>query len=138
MHRDLSQYFKFQTEVMQSPTEIYGDNSACIQITSGSDTKHARTKHWSMNWHWLHEQRTALKTFVPKWISGKVNYADLLTKPLPLDTHTRYVSELGLPPLGQSNYSNDGNIFNFVQKRSLEASYDTQDARSIIKKARNS
>ena len=34
MHRDCLEHFKFQNIVLQAPTIIYGDNSACIQVTS--------------------------------------------------------------------------------------------------------
>ena len=42
-----------------------------------------RTKHWQMNWDWLHAMRTGPNPiFVPTFIPGVANNADILTKPL--------------------------------------------------------
>ena len=49
-----------------------------------------------MNWHWLHEQRTALKTFKPVQVPSEQNYADMMTKPLPMATLQKFVKGLRL------------------------------------------
>ena len=72
--RDQIDEFKFPNDVLHKPTTIFGDNSACMELVKSSNTGISqRTKHWRMNWHWLHEQRTALKTFQPVQVPSEQN-----------------------------------------------------------------
>lgn len=98
MHRDGAEGFRFQNDVLLTPTPIYVDNAVATALATDDSTKHTRTKHWAMAWNWLHEQRN-LKTFYATWIPGPENYADLLTKPLNADLHLKICKGLNLLPL---------------------------------------
>ena len=77
------------------PTIIYGDNSACIELTRKRAESINRTKHWQMQWNWLHEHRE-MNTFVPEKIGTYEMLADIFTKPMVNTTHHRFVKALRL------------------------------------------
>lgn len=84
-------------KALNGPTLVMGDNQACIDLIRKDDNmKHARTKHWEMQWSWLHQERENHKSFVPKHIAGKDNVADLFTKPVTQDILQKFVNELKL------------------------------------------
>ena len=68
--REIIDKIPFPNDVMWQPTRIYGDNSACMELVKSANTgSSSRTRHWKLNWNWLHEQRCNLKTFSPIKVS---------------------------------------------------------------------
>ena len=64
--RGLIDKLPFPNDVLWKPTDIFGDNSACVELAKSANTAApSRTRHWKMNWHFLHEERCNLKSFVP-------------------------------------------------------------------------
>ena len=94
----LSKFKAFEdlTPSIAGATTIFGDNSACIELVKRTNPDYHRTKHWQMNWNWLHEQRDALKTFTPVHVKTTENLADGFTKPLGRFAHNQWVKELRL------------------------------------------
>jgi Reverse transcriptase (RNA-dependent DNA polymerase) len=76
------------------PTTLYSDNTAA-QILAKNPENHERAKHIDTKYHLVRdeveEERIKLED-----ISSKENIADILTKPLPIQTHRYLSKKLGL------------------------------------------
>ena len=84
LERRSAKGFKIIEHTDDHATIVFCDNTATIELVR---MPHAgisdRTKHWQMNWDWLHEMRTGPNPiFIPTFIPGVANNADILTKPL--------------------------------------------------------
>ena len=82
--------------IIRKPTIINCDNEAAVEITGKRSENTSRTKHWPMQWNWLHEQREVYKTYLPLFVRGKENPADLFTKPMAGPLHSSIVKRLRL------------------------------------------
>ena len=69
------------------------DNASALKLTKNPEF-HGRTKHINIRHHFIREC-VERREIVPEWISGKVNPADLFTKPLPKTLFLENVSRLG-------------------------------------------
>lgn len=69
------------------------DNASALKLTKNPEF-HGRTKHINIRHHFIREcvERGEVS---PEWISGKVNPADLFTKPLPKALFLENVARLG-------------------------------------------
>jgi len=94
--RKMVEPLPFDQIVNAEPTTIYGDNSACIELMSHTNEKVQRTKHWRMNWNWLHEERETLKSYYPSQLPTEHNLADMLTKPMGATTLLHACTHLNL------------------------------------------
>ena len=63
---------------LEGPTPTWEDNTAAITL-SGSNTYHARSKHFGLDWYSTKE-RVERKEMVPMYISTEEQVADYLTK----------------------------------------------------------
>jgi hypothetical protein len=85
---------------VSKPCTTLGDNEATIVNTSAASSP-LRKKHVALSYHFIREN-SAVGTICPAKISGKDNFADLLTKPLERNTfmkHTGSVLSLEANPL---------------------------------------
>ena len=94
--RKLIEGFVTENRVLWRPTIVYCDNSATVELTRKLNENPDRTKHWNMQWNWLHEQRDSFHQFTPIHKKGTLNWADIGTKPLTKDLHNRIVQALHL------------------------------------------
>ena len=94
--RKIASEFAWGEQINGKPTEIIGDNSACIELVKQPLRNVQRTKHWDMEWNWLHEQRENLKVFVPMQVQTSLMLADMLTKPLGKIAHHQAIKKLKL------------------------------------------
>ncbi len=62
------------------PSILHCDNKAAVQI-SAHDAVHEKSKHIAIAVHWIRDA-IAEKHMQVKWISGEIQEADILTKPL--------------------------------------------------------
>ena len=78
----------------QSTVTLHIDNASAIKLAKNPES-HGRTKHINIRHHFIREciERGDV---TPKWISGKENVADILTKPLPKALFVKIVNNLGL------------------------------------------
>jgi hypothetical protein len=77
----LRSYYSQFTPNME-PTTIYCDNQSALSLTK-DDTKHNRTKHIDVRYHFVKEQKDIVYTYIPTMD----NLADYLTKPIGPDKH---------------------------------------------------
>ena len=83
----------------QETIPLHIDNASAIKLTKNPEF-HGRTKHINIRHHFIRECVES-KAIEPRWISGKENTADMLTKSLPKQTFNQYLTALRL------NDSND-------------------------------
>jgi hypothetical protein len=69
----------------QSATPLFTDNSCAVGIAN-STVKQKRSKAIDMRYHWIRD-RVRQAHFVVSWKPGANNYADFLTKALPVHEH---------------------------------------------------
>ena len=77
-----------------SPTKIFVDNRGTIEYTMNAGF-HARSKHIDIRHHFIRDKITSREVSVHHCAS-KENIADILTKPLPRNTHEYLVKKLGM------------------------------------------
>ena len=94
--RKLVKSFDMPQKVTSQPTTMFCDNSACVELVRKRNENPNRTKHWQMQWNWLHEQRDQFHQFIPIFKEGKMNWADAFTKPLTKEVHLTYVKAMKL------------------------------------------
>jgi len=84
----------------QRRTTMYIDNKAALDL-SENPVQHGRTKHIGRRWHFLREcVREGLLLTVA--VEGKLNVADIFTKPLSKDAFEPFITALSLrTPQGQ-------------------------------------
>lgn len=88
--------FGMPEKVTGRPTTIHCDNSACVELVRKRCEKPNRTKHWQMQWNWLHEQRDVFHTYTAVFREGKTNWSDVFTKPLTRDVFYKMVVAMKL------------------------------------------
>ena len=93
--RNVIKGFGLQQDATSSATCVWCDNQACESLVSRPDRTN-NTKHWNMEWCWLHEQREVYKTYKAEHVESALNWSDIFTKPLPVDKHTPIVAALKL------------------------------------------
>jgi hypothetical protein len=71
---------------------VKGDNQAMLKICS-SERYVGRVKHLDVRYHFLRFQATKGKCTL-EYVDTKENVADILTKPLPRETHLRHIGRL--------------------------------------------
>ena len=70
-----------------APSRLYEDNQACVAMVNNHVVT-GRNRHFCIKMAWLREQVAAKHvTFV--FVASKNNVADIFTKVLPPDAHTR-------------------------------------------------
>ena len=94
--RKLAENFGLPERVTSQPTTMHCDNSACVELVRKRCEKPNRTKHWQMQWNWLHEQRDVFHQYVAVFREGKTNWSDVFTKPLTRDIFKRMVDAMRL------------------------------------------
>jgi hypothetical protein len=77
-----------------SPTCVKCDNEGAISLSSESSHQ-SRAKHIDIKYHFI-RFHTESKTFEIVYVKSSDNCADILTKPLPIESHTRIVALLNL------------------------------------------
>jgi hypothetical protein len=78
-----------------SPTLLYNDNQGAIELVK--DPQHrARTKHIQRKYHFVRDDLVAKNQAIIKYIPTDQMIADIMTKPLPHDTHWKFVHAMGL------------------------------------------
>lgn len=82
-----------------SPTIIYSDNQGAIALAS-NPIAHARTKHIDIRHHFVREQ-VLEETIKVVYCPTNDMVADLLTKGLPSEKHSKFVTEMGMGKSGQ-------------------------------------
>ena len=94
--RRMIKSFQMSQCVTSKPTVVFCDNEATVELARKKNEKPQRTKHWNMQWNWLHEQRDVYHQFEPIHKKGTDNWADVFTKPLVRDIHNRMVAAMRL------------------------------------------
>ena len=94
--RRLAKNFSMPQKVSSQPTTMHCDNSAAVELVRKRNENLNRTKHWQMQWNWLHEQRDVFHEFRPVFREGAINWADVFTKPLTRDKHNQMVAAMKL------------------------------------------
>lgn len=79
---------------MREPTVIMSDNQGSIALTKNPE-HHARSKHIDIRHHYVREQ-VALGSVAITYISTDNMVADVLTKPLTRDRHTKMIRLMGV------------------------------------------
>ena len=64
---------------VNSPTEVYEDNTASITLASSLGTPHKKSKHFGLEWAWFKES-VEFKEIVPIHVGTDQQPADMLTK----------------------------------------------------------
>lgn len=75
-------------------TPLLIDNNAALKLTRNPEL-HDRTKHIELKYHFLREVTLSGRIDTQR-VSTKDNLVDLLTKPLPRDTHENLTKGLGM------------------------------------------
>ena len=75
-------------------TPLLIDNNAALKLTRNPEL-HDRTKHIELKYHFLREMTLSGRIDTQR-VGTKDNLADLLTKPLPRDTHENLTRRLGM------------------------------------------
>ncbi|KAF5391957.1 hypothetical protein D9757_003238 [Collybiopsis confluens] len=78
----------------ERPGHLKGDNEGSVSLTKNTHGHH-RVKHIDLRLHYIREL-VASKEITVDSIRGTENPADLFTKPLPRDTHYRYLKDLNI------------------------------------------
>jgi len=78
----------------KQPTTLYSDNTAA-QILAKNPENHERAKHIDTKYHLVRDEVEKERIKLED-ISSKENIADILTKPLPIQTHLYLSKKLGL------------------------------------------
>jgi len=73
---------------------LYGDNKGSVDIANNAKGV-SKAKHIHVNYHFIHEHVKMGEVDIVQ-IPTADNLADILTKPLPRDTHLRFVIAMGL------------------------------------------
>ena len=76
------------------PTLICGDNDRSLAMAQ-NPLFHKRSKHIAIRWHWVREL-VQEGTITVNSCRNPEQTADILTKALPRQKHTRHVAEMGL------------------------------------------
>jgi transposase InsO family protein len=79
-----------------NPTVIWADNQAAIKLTQNS-IFHSRTKHIDTRLHFLRD-KVQDNTIVYDYVPTRENIADVFTKGLPKESHTRFSEDVGVLP----------------------------------------
>ncbi len=80
--------------LQQGLTVIINNNQASISI-SKDPAHHSHSKHIDIHHHFICEC-IMHGNIVLEWVASKDETADIFTKPLPFDLHTRHTTSLGL------------------------------------------
>jgi len=78
----------------KEPTVIYEDNQGCIAMAK-NPVNHERTKHIDIRYNFVRE-RVEDKTISVKYMETTDMLADILTKGLPRDQHSKLCEEIGI------------------------------------------
>ena len=95
--RRLIKGFDMPELVLHKPTIVNCDNAACVELTRKRVERQDRTKHWQMQWNWLHDIREQHQ-FYPIHKEGTKNWSDMGTKPLTRELHRKICNAIRLPP----------------------------------------
>lgn len=88
-------------------TDIHTDNQSAIAFAKNSGL-HARGKHIGIHYHFAQERIISNKIAVP-YCASEDNFADVLTKALPVPKHNELISRLGMRSLRGSVDNIKGN-----------------------------
>ena len=88
----LRQLLKDLGHEIKTPTIIYEDNQACINLAN-NPVAHGRTKHIDVKYHFLREKLME-GTFTLQYCQTKEMIADALTKSLPKLQHGKFKNEM--------------------------------------------
>ncbi|KAJ2911698.1 hypothetical protein MD484_g8716, partial [Candolleomyces efflorescens] len=78
-----------------SPTDLYNDNQGAIALSKDPQFR-ARTKHIQRKYHYVRDDLVNKNQAVIKYIPTGDMVADIMTKPLPRETHWKFVERMGL------------------------------------------
>lgn len=98
LYEDLTSRERIPEEQIH-PQLIYADNQGAIKISENSKICD-RTKHIEIKYHFVRDARERRQIELQYLPTAEMT-ADILTKPLPRDTHQRHVSGMGLRPDGE-------------------------------------
>ena len=101
--RSVATELPISTDGVDHPTTVFCDSSVCMELVRKECGVQQRTKHWKLNWNWLHEQRESLHSYTPVKIDGTCNPSDMGTKPLVAATLQKHVKMLKLCGGTESN-----------------------------------
>ena len=79
---------------LPTPIKIHLDNTGMIALSTAAKF-HNRLKHIDLHYHFI-RYHVNKKTFVLQWIPSHKNVADVLMKPLPRPSFSRFLLALGL------------------------------------------
>jgi hypothetical protein len=88
------------------------DNASALKLTKNPEF-HGRTKHINIRHHFIREC-VDVGDIIPEWIAGKLNPADLFTKPLPKTLFSQNVVKLGGGTQGSVTSGANGYVPNAV------------------------
>jgi hypothetical protein len=89
------------TEFHGAPTTLYADNQGAIDTaTSPNADRSPRTKHIDIRYH-ITREALANGELRLEHVRSADMVADILTKPLPYETHIKHTRRLGLIPLSE-------------------------------------
>ena len=75
------------------PILLYGDNQGSLDLVQNSASKHNRTKHIDIRFHYIRELQQA-NVIKVKHVPTDENIADVMTKPLPKQKYTKFHKSL--------------------------------------------
>ena len=79
---------------LPTPIKIHLDNTGAIALSTATKF-HNCSKHIDLHYHFI-RYHVNKKTFVLQWIPSHKNVADILTKPLPCPSFSRFLLALRL------------------------------------------
>ena len=78
----------------ESPIQLFSDSQGSIALAKNPDY-HSRTKHIDIQHHFISEH-VANRNVQFDFIGTESMVADILTKPLPCDSHIKFVKAMGI------------------------------------------
>jgi hypothetical protein len=78
-----------------SPTDLYNDNQGAIALSKDPQFR-ARTKHIQRKYHYVRDDLVNKNQAVIKYIPTSDIVADIMMKPLPRETHWKFMERMGL------------------------------------------